>query len=251
MSIAAIIPARLASSRLPEKALLKETGKYLIQHVYEQVCRVRQIQDVFIATDHERILQAAESFGAKAFLTSPNHLSGTDRIAEVAARLNHGLILNVQGDEPEIDPAAIEHLAQMMLSNPDVEMGTLAVPIQDWDVFQRPNVVKVVVDNRGDALYFSRSSIPYCGTGGKPLSENTVAPLHHLGIYAFQRQFLLKFVSLPPGRLERLERLEQLRALEHGHRIRVGLWRKAFPGIDTPEEYRAFVERWKRSGQVQ
>jgi 3-deoxy-manno-octulosonate cytidylyltransferase (CMP-KDO synthetase) len=246
-SIAAYIPARYDSSRLPGKVLLKETGKYLIQHVYERVMQARHIEKVIIAADDERIIEAAAEFGAPAFMTSLEHKSGTDRIAEVARYHNHEFIVNVQGDEPDIEPAAVDQLAQMILDHPEIDMGTLAVPINDMSRYENPNVVKVVVDNVGDALYFSRSSLPHGGNHEKPLSELPVQPLHHLGIYAFRRDFLLKFVSLPRGRLEKQERLEQLRALEHGHKIRVGLLESANTGIDTPEQYEAFVERWKAS----
>ncbi|MDA0841370.1 MAG: 3-deoxy-manno-octulosonate cytidylyltransferase [Planctomycetota bacterium] len=246
-SIAAYIPARYDSSRLPGKVLLKETGKYLIQHVYERVLQARHIDQVIIAADDERIIEAAAEFGAPAFMTSLEHKSGTDRIAEVARNHNHEIIVNVQGDEPDIEPAAVDQLAQMMICHPEIRMGTLAVPINEISRYQNPNVVKVVIDNAGDALYFSRSPVPHGGNHEKPLSQLPFQPLHHLGIYAFRREFLLEFVSLQQGRLEQLEKLEQLRALEHGHKIRVGLLEFANTGIDTPEQYEAFVARWKAS----
>ena len=245
--IAAVIPARYGSSRLPAKCLLQETGKYLIQHVYEQVCRARRVGRVIIATDDERVMKAAESFGAEAALTSVEHQSGTDRVAEVAAKLDEGILINVQGDEPEIDPAAIDQLAEMMVESPETLMATLAVPIESEEKYLNPNVVKVVVDNSGDALYFSRSPIPYLGRGEAEFHNLPVRPLHHLGIYGFRRDFVLRFVALPQGKLEQLERLEQLRAIEHGHRIRVGLRPSGAPGTDTPEQYQAFVRRWQAS----
>ncbi|MBI2193199.1 MAG: 3-deoxy-manno-octulosonate cytidylyltransferase [Planctomycetes bacterium] len=244
---AAVIPARFASQRLPGKALLRDTGKYLVQHVHERVLRARSVDTVILATDDERILRAAESFGARAVMTSDRHLSGTDRIAEAAAALHHGIILNVQGDEPEVDPEALDQLVEMMRSEPDIPMTTLAFPVATPEAFSNPSVVKVVVDARGNALYFSRSPIPFNRTVGVPMSAWPVQPLHHMGLYGFRRAFLQKFVQLPTGRLEQLERLEQLRALEHGYRIRVGLRPRGHPGIDTPEEYRAFVERCIRS----
>jgi len=246
-SIAAYIPARYDSSRLPGKMLLKETGKYLIQHVYERVMQAKYIEQVIIAADDERIMEAAAEFGAPAFMTSLEHKSGTDRIAEVARNHNHEFIINVQGDEPDIEPAAVDQLAQMMIENPEVGMGTLAVPIDDMSRYENPNVVKVVIDNAGDALYFSRSPLPHGGNHEKPLSQLLFQPLHHLGVYAFRREFLLEFVSLSQGRLEQMERLEQLRAIEHGHKIRVGLLESANTGIDTPEQYEAFVARWRAS----
>jgi 3-deoxy-manno-octulosonate cytidylyltransferase (CMP-KDO synthetase) len=165
----------------------------------------------------------------------------------VARNHNHEFIINVQGDEPDIEPAAVDQLAQMMIENPEVGMGTLAVPIDDMSRYENPNVVKVVIDNAGDALYFSRSPLPHGGNHEKPLSQLLFQPLHHLGVYAFRREFLLEFVSLSQGRLEQMERLEQLRAIEHGHKIRVGLLESANTGIDTPEQYEAFVARWRAS----
>lgn len=244
-SVAAVIPARFASKRLPGKPILRETGKYLIQHVYEQVAKASHVGTVIIATDDERIFRAVEDFGGRVAMTSADHLSGTDRVAEVARELDAEILINVQGDEPEIEPEAVDQLAEMMIQSPDVGMGTLAVPIQSAERYLNPNVVKVVVDNSGDALYFSRASIPCLGSRETPLADSPVAPLHHLGIYGFRRDFLQQFVSWPPGKLEQLERLEQLRALENGYRIRVGLRPSGKPGIDTPEQYRAFVERWK------
>lgn len=246
-AVAVIIPARFASQRLPGKALLRETGKYLIQHVYERVRLARCGPTVIVATDDERIARAAESFHAKAVLTSPDHPSGTDRIAEVALGLSHPIILNVQGDEPEIEPEALDQLAEMMRTSPEVSMGTLAFPIASLENLLSPNVVKVVVDQLGDALYFSRSPIPFNRVEGMPLPQWAVRPLHHMGLYGYRRDFLLQFVKWPPGRLEQTERLEQLRAIEHGVRIRVGLRPHGHAGIDSAEEYRAFVERVRTS----
>jgi 3-deoxy-manno-octulosonate cytidylyltransferase (CMP-KDO synthetase) len=236
----------MASQRLPGKPLLHETGKYLIQHVYERVRLARRVRDVILATDDPGIVRAAESFGARAVLTASTHLSGTDRIAEVAAALQEDIVLNVQGDEPEIEPTAIDQLVDLMAGSADVRMGTLAYPITSRDEYLNPNVVKVVVDRIGDALYFSRSPIPAHRAGEESFDRWPVPPLHHMGVYGFRRDFLLTFVSLTPGRLEKLERLEQLRALEHGYRIRVGMRPSGHAGIDTPEEYRAFVQRWNQ-----
>src|SRR5690242_7642028 len=165
MRTAIVIPARYASSRLPAKPLLKETGKYLIQHVYERAMEARRACEVIVATDDERIFDAVRSFGGRAVMTRSDHASGTDRIAEVAAHLDSNTVLNLQGDEPQFEPQALDHLAELLASDPDYDMATLAVPITDKEVYLSPNVVKVVCDDRGRALYFSRSPIPMVRDG--------------------------------------------------------------------------------------
>jgi 3-deoxy-manno-octulosonate cytidylyltransferase (CMP-KDO synthetase) len=239
-----IIPARLQSTRLPEKLLLKETGKYLLQHTWERACEATRVTRVVIATDHERISAAATEFGAQARLTSPSHPSGTDRTAEAARILaSEGevfdLVVNVQGDEPELDAAVIDDLIALMESDPQAPMGTLAEPIQDPAEVLLPQVVKVVRDARGRALYFSRSPIPAGAAPGGPLQ-----PLRHVGIYAYRPEFLQTFCGLTPAPLEGVERLEQLRALWHGFPIQVGLLqRPGARGIDTRPDYDAFLAR--------
>ncbi len=224
----AVIPARYASTRLPGKPLLRETGKYLVQHVYERAAKA--FDRVIVATDDDRILRAVRSFGGEAMMTSAKHPNGTCRIAEVASKTPCDRIVNVQGDEPEVD---LRHLRLVAKLLDTAEMATLAVPFETETGAENPSRVKVVLDKKGFALYFSRSRIPHEG-----------AALLHLGLYAYTRPFLLKFVKLPTGRLEQGERLEQLRALENGVRIRVGVVRGAARGgIDTAEDYRAFVER--------
>jgi len=234
--VVAVIPARYAATRLPGKPLLKESGKYLVQHVYEAAASCRKIDRVVVATDDERIAQAVRSFGGEARLTSPAHPNGTSRIAEVAEQLDAEVVLNVQGDEPELPAHILESLVEAAREAP---MATLATPFTDLREADLPQRVKVVLDRTGHALYFSRSRIPH-GDG---------SPLLHLGLYGFQRRFLLEFAKLPPAPLESAERLEQLRALEHGFRIKVGIvaWR-SFGGIDTPQDYREFLKRLRERG---
>ncbi len=233
------IPARWGSTRFPGKMLHHIAGKPLVQHVWERCLQCREVDDIVIATDDERIVTAGTAFGARVVLTSPAHPSGTDRIAEAAGLFpGHGILINVQGDEPLISPRLIDRLAATLRQQPDIPMITAAAPIREPGLTADPNVVKVVLDDQGDALYFSRSPLPYF--------RNEVAclePLRHLGIYGFQRDFLLRFVSWPPAALEKAESLEQLRALAHGIRIRVLLTEDLSPGVDTPEQARAIESR--------
>lgn len=243
MNAVAVIPARYASSRFPGKPLARETGKFLIQHVVEKVTRAKRISDAIVATDDERIYEAVQSFGGRAMMTRADHPSGTDRVAEVARSIDADLILNVQGDEPELEPRYIDQLVERMAVDRDVSVGTLACPFSRDADPRDPNAVKVVIDARGRALYFSRSLIPYPrDAAGTP----TVATnwLLHIGIYAYRRDFLFDLAAMPPSRLELMERLEQLRVLESGHSIAVTQVERAFPGVDTPQDYAAFVARY-------
>lgn len=244
MTSIAVIPARYASTRLPGKPLLNQTGKYLIQHVYERVSCARRISKVIIATDDRRILEAVESFGGSACLTRQDHASGTDRVAEVAAGLSADIIVNVQGDEPEIEPACIDALVDLLADRTDCDMATLACPFPADGDPADPNAVKVVVDAAGRAIYFSRSPIPY-PRDGRSLQDHRDDFLLHLGIYAYRRDFLLRLAGWPVGRLEGIEKLEQLRVLERGCAIAVGLVERAAVGIDTPADYEAFVRRYR------
>jgi 3-deoxy-manno-octulosonate cytidylyltransferase (CMP-KDO synthetase) len=230
VSVAAIIPARFASTRFPGKPLAKIAGKPMIQRVYEAATQ-SQAEHVVVATDDERIADCVREFGGQVAMTRADHPTGTDRIAEVAAGLDADLIVNIQGDEPFIPPAVIDRLIEEMRADSAAAMGTIAVPMDPAD-FANPNAVKVVLDASGRALYFSRASIPHCRDGG----PEAVAPLHHWGIYAFRRDFLFEFISWPPSPLEECEKLEQLRALEHGATIRVLVERKKALGVDTPED---------------
>lgn len=228
----AAIPARWGSTRFPGKPLHLIAGKPLVQHVWERARKCQRIDEVVIATDDDRIFKAAEDFGAKALLTTADHPSGTDRIAEVAKSFpDHQTIINIQGDEPLISPALIDELAQVLQDEPTVRMISAAAPLEGEVHIYDPNVVKVVFDTHGDALYFSRSPIPH-------VRDTAAGARHyrHLGIYGFQRTFLFQFVAWPPSRLEQAECLEQLRALENGARIRMVLTDEVSPGVDTPEQ---------------
>ncbi len=241
MSIIAVIPARYASTRLPGKPLLKETGKFLIQHVVEQVRKAPDLDRVIVATDDERIARACQSFGAEAVMTRANHKTGTDRLAEVATALNladNDIVINVQGDEPEIPPDCIVALVNLVKSaRADFPMATLAAPLTAQRA-EDPNRVKVVFDPSGRALYFSRAKIPYDRD-----DAGHVRYFLHLGLYAYHAGFLRRFINLPQTPAEKAEKLEQLRALENGFGILVAVVPTAHSGIDTPEDYAAFVER--------
>ncbi|HMN97184.1 MAG TPA: 3-deoxy-manno-octulosonate cytidylyltransferase [Phycisphaerales bacterium] len=241
MNFAAVIPARMGSTRFPGKILASRTGKPLIEHVWERVRSASGLSRIVIATDDERIAEAVRIFGGEAWMTRPDHPNGTARIAEVAERLDCDAIINVQGDEPEIDPGTIEAVIDALRSRPDVPMSTAAAPFGGDDAAD-PNVVKVTLRVDGTALCFSRSLIPFDrDRAGSP------PPLRHLGIYGYRRAFLATYVSLPETPLERCERLEQLRVLEHGFPIAVALVASGAHGIDTEEQYDAFVARSRRS----
>ena len=235
----AIIPARFRSSRLPGKPLREVAGRTLIEHVYRRVEQVRGLDRILIATDDRRILDAVAAFGGEAVLTRADHESGTDRLAEAAAGLDTDtIVVNVQGDEPLIEPAAIERALEVARSG-DAEVVTLMTPLREPAAILDPNNVKVVVDRSGRALYFSRSPIPSSGNA-----------FLHLGLYVYRAGFLRTFARLEPSRLEQAERLEQLRALEHGFRIRVVEVESQSWGIDTPVDLEAF-ERFIGTEPVQ
>jgi 3-deoxy-manno-octulosonate cytidylyltransferase (CMP-KDO synthetase) len=227
--ILGVIPARFASSRFPGKALATIAGKSMLQHVYERALQAKYLTSLIIATDDERIYDAALEFGAVVRMTRSDHLSGTDRVAEIASSENADLIVNIQGDEPLIDPAAIDAAALALIGDTDLAMGTLKKRIADPEEISNPNVVKVVTDRRGDALYFSRCPIPY-------VRDGSVIHYKHIGLYVYRRKFLLRYSEMPVGPLEQVERLEQLRALENGHRIRVVETEYDSLGVDTPED---------------
>jgi 3-deoxy-manno-octulosonate cytidylyltransferase (CMP-KDO synthetase) len=245
MRVAIVIPARFASSRLPGKPLLRETGKYLIQHVYEQAAAATSASLVVVATDDERIRKAVEGFGGNVVMTRADHPSGTDRVAEVAAGLGSHVVVNVQGDEPQLDPAAVDQLVGLLASDPGADMATLAAPLPDREAYLSPNVVKVVCDDRGRALYFSRSPIPMAREGEPDLASRPACYLQHLGVYAYRRAFLLKLAATPPHPLEEVEKLEQLRVLGTGGAIQVGRVAHAHRGVDTPADYEAFVRAYR------
>lgn len=249
MKTAIVIPARYRSTRLPGKPLLRETGKYLIQHVYERARDCKLATNVIVATDDPRIEAAVESFGGRVVRTKRSHPSGTDRVAEVASQTDAEIILNVQGDEPLIDPASLDLLANLLQGNPAAEMATLAVPFQSVEHWKNPNCVKVVCDNNGRALYFSRSPIPFVRDGAPDLTARPPSFLLHLGLYAYRRDFLLKLAAAPPEPLEQLEKLEQLRVLALGRHIQVGIVAHAGIGVDTREDYDRFVACYRNSQQ--
>ena len=236
-SVAVVIPARWGSTRFPGKPLHLLAGKPLLQHVWERSLQARQIARILIATDDARIREVALRFGAEVIMTSPEHPSGTDRIAEVATRLR-GIthFINVQGDEPLIDPHLIERLASTMRKDSNIAMITAATPFADLREARNPNAVKVVLNRTGDALYFSRSPIPLHRDAHDPASH--VLPLLHLGIYGYRRDTLRRLVRLAPTPLECCEKLEQLRALEHGIPIRVLETSHRGIGVDTPKDAR-------------
>lgn len=237
-----VIPARLGSTRLPGKPLARETGKYLIEHVYEAAGRAQLPRGVGVATDAPEVCRAVQGFGGQAWLTSPHHASGTDRVAEVARNwLDDEIIVNVQGDEPDIAPEAIDRVIEMLREDTTAVMATLATPIRDRHQWLDPACVKVVFDTEGNSLYFSRSPLPYIREGEPDFEADPPRIFQHVGMYGYRRGFLLQLTEMPPSPLERLERLEQLRALENGHRIKVAVIDEPSFGIDTPEDYRRFV----------
>lgn len=280
MKVIVCIPARYESTRFANKVLAKDTGKFLIQHTYEQACKAKLPESVLIATDDHKVLDAAKSFGAECVLTSVEHNSGTDRITEAVKKLEDrgqrtedrgqktedsrgkklnpepctlnadDIVVNLQADEPEIDPANIDAVAQRLIDNPDAPMATLASEFESAEQVANPNIVKVVItsdqgratsDGHGKAIYFSRSAIPYDRQSGGvgPVGQY----LRHLGIYAYRKEFLLEFTKLPQGRLEQIEKLEQLRAIENGYSILVTKVKHTCDGIDTQEQYAEFVKR--------
>jgi len=241
MKIVGIIPARWASTRLEGKVLADILGKPMIQHVWERAKRSSLLDEVYIACDNDNVFRVVEEFGAKAIMTSSDHTSGTDRIAEAAARIEADVILNIQGDEPLIEAAVLDALAQAMQEDPLVLMATVIKKFDSIKEIESPNVVKVVIDIYKDAIYFSRSSIPFYR------DTDTVNKVFykHLGFYAYRREFLLKYKDLPASSLEQAERLEQLRALEGGVRIRTIQTDYDTISVDTPEDLHAVIERLK------
>lgn len=247
LSSMVVIPARLASTRLPRKMLLAETGKPLIQHTYESAKAARRPKEVIVATDHEEIAAAVRAFGGRIEMTDPDLPSGTDRVAEVARRLPAvDVVVNVQGDEPEAAAEAIDLMIELLAARPEAVMATVAAPLRRREALHDPACVKVVCDARGRALYFSRSLIPFPREwDDQRLSGDPPVFLQHMGLYAYRRDFLLQLAQMPPSMLEQVERLEQLRVLEAGYAIHVGIVHRASVGIDTPDDYRSFVHRYQ------
>ncbi|MDR2704731.1 MAG: 3-deoxy-manno-octulosonate cytidylyltransferase [Planctomycetaceae bacterium] len=243
-----IIPARYASTRLPRKLLLDVKGKPLIQYTYEAALKATLPESVSVACDHREIFEIVEKFGGTVFMTNPNAQSGTDRVAEVAAKMSENevdIVVNVQGDEPEIAGKSIDLVIRMLIDHPNAVMATLATPIRNQKQLEDPACVKVVFDHTGRALYFSRSVIPYPRNGVTTELLQLEPPLfyQHVGLYAYRRDFLLALSRLPQSDLEKTESLEQLRVLHHGFAIMVGVVNEPTFGIDTPEDYKRFVEK--------
>lgn len=240
-----VIPARLASTRLPRKLLLRETGKSVLQHTYESASRASSPLGLCVAADHRELADDVRGFGGEVTMTDPNAASGTDRIAEVARTLSDiDVIVNVQGDEPEIAGQAIDLAIRLLEDQPDAVMSTLATPIRTREQLLDPSCVKVVFDSAGRALYFSRSPIPHAQNGmDEALTANPPLFHQHIGLYAYRREFLLQLAEMPRSDLEKTENLEQLRVLSAGHTIQVGVIDEPTVGIDTEKDYRAFVRR--------
>jgi 3-deoxy-manno-octulosonate cytidylyltransferase (CMP-KDO synthetase) len=244
-----IIPARLSSTRLPRKLLRRQTGKSLIRHTYEAARGAARPVGICVATDHADIFDEVRSFGGRAEMTDPQAASGTDRVAEVARALpDADIVVNLQGDEPELSGGSIDLAIRLLEEDPDAVMSTLATPIRSRRQLEDPACVKVVFDRRGRALYFSRSPIPHPRQWGDTLLSTDPARFYqHIGLYAYRREFLLTLAEMPQSELEKIEKLEQLRVLESGYPILVGLVDEPTFGIDTPQDYRAFVQRVARA----
>lgn len=230
MKIVGVIPARLGSTRFPDKVLRLIAGKPMIQHVWDRAVCAKSLSDLIVACDDVRVRDCVQGFGGKAVLTSADHPNGTSRIGEIAQAVPADIFINIQGDEPLMNPANIDAVAEVFNKAPALQVATLAVPKTDREGYQNPNVVKAVCDAEGNALYFSRAMVPYDRDGAG------VAYLKHLGIYAYRRDFLLEFIRWDMGRLEQIEKLEQLRILERGVKIRVVLTHSDSLGVDTPED---------------
>ncbi|NWF94115.1 MAG: 3-deoxy-manno-octulosonate cytidylyltransferase [Syntrophaceae bacterium] len=250
MRVAAIIPARYGSTRFEGKPLADILGKPLIQHVYEGVCQSRLIDKVIVATDDQRILEAVRGFGGSGVITSPDHPTGTDRVAEVARRLKAEIIVNVQGDEPLIKGPIIDKAIRPLLRDDTLSMSTLMTRIEEVKDWLNPHIVKVVVDQKGFALYFSRSPIPFPRglnierlLSRDPRSEGLLPRklFKHIGVYVYRRNFLLRYSKMKPTPLEKLEKLEQLRAIENGYRIKVTAVNYEPLSVDTPEDLQRVV----------
>lgn len=239
MKTACIIPSRYASTRLPGKPLKMIVGKTLIRRVYEQTSKAKSIDDVIVATDSKLIEKEVKGFGGKVVITSKKHNTGTDRIAEVAKNTDYDIIVNVQGDEPLIEPELIDNLVREISTNDDLDMVTAAAPLRESE-YEDLSCVKVVRNIYGEALYFSRSLIPY------PRHEFSVPPLKHIGIYAYRKEFLLKYANMKQTSLEKTESLEQLRLLENGYKIGVVTVKSYGIGVDTQEDLEKVIEYIKR-----
>jgi len=228
-----VIPARFASTRFPAKVLAKIDGKPMIRHVWEKAVSCKELDEVLIACDHQEVFKAAQDFKAQVVMTDPHHPSGTDRIAQAVKDLKVDIVVNIQGDEPFIDPRTIDALSVLLKQDAKVMMGTVIKEITDEADFLNPNVVKCVVDDKGNALYFSRSPIPYHRNKNNP---SGVKNYKHLGLYAYRKDFLMQYKDWPKGVLESAEELEQLRVLEHGVKIKTTVTTYESIAVDTPQD---------------
>lgn len=243
MKTLCVIPARYASTRLPGKPLKDIAGKPMICRVYKRALKAQSMSEVLVATDDERILAVVKEHGGKAMLTAKNHPTGTDRLAEVAAAYPEvDVIVNVQGDEPLIEPKLIDELAAVFTEDENLQMATVMTPMVSEEEKNNPNNVKVITDRNGYALYFSRSLIPY------PRNDEGVPVYKHIGIYAYRRDFLLKYAKMAPTPLESTESLEQLRALENGYKIKVVKTDYRFVGVDTAEDLALVNKIYREEG---
>jgi 3-deoxy-manno-octulosonate cytidylyltransferase (CMP-KDO synthetase) len=231
--VVVVIPARYGSTRLPGKPLVSLAGQPMIRRVYERAKSAQNVDRVIVATDDERIVKAVETFGGEARMTRPDHRTGTERVAEVAAHVEGEIFVNVQGDEPLLDPVAVETAVRALLEEPQAPISTVATPIRTPGNIMDPNAVKVVLDFDDNALYFSRAPIPWVRDTA---SKIQVRHLKHLGLYVFQRDALLEYPTLPQGELEKIEQLEQLRWLENGWKIRVAEVQHDAVSVDVPED---------------
>jgi 3-deoxy-manno-octulosonate cytidylyltransferase (CMP-KDO synthetase) len=253
MKITAIIPARYASTRFEGKALADIKGKPMVRHVYERTAGARLVSEVIIATDDERIATAVRAFGGRVVMTSRDHETGTDRLAEVAAGLDSEIVVNVQGDEPLIEPAMIDEAIRPLVEDPTIVMGTLKCRIRNLHDFLSPNVVKVVTDRNGFALYFSRSPLPNFRDKWNDLKDEAfnsgkLLCHKHVGLYVYRRDFLLQYARMAPSQLELSEKLEQLRVLENGYRIKVVETAYESIGVDTPGDLEKVLEKLRAKG---
>jgi 3-deoxy-manno-octulosonate cytidylyltransferase (CMP-KDO synthetase) len=255
-----VIPARLASTRLPEKLLRKAGGKTILHHTFEAASRSSIAEGIVVAVDDPRIADEVHSFGGRWIMTDPACASGTDRIAEVAEAMPEvDVFVNVQGDEPEIDPVVIDLVASTLIQDAEADMSTAGTPIRDPAALDDPSCVKIVMAlgeskngaGQGRAVYFSRAAVPFARDGVDVSKLSAEPPIywHHIGLYAYRREFLYWFAQQPPSLLEQTERLEQLRAIEAGKRIMVARVESATPGIDTAEDLDAFIQRQRHLGR--
>jgi 3-deoxy-manno-octulosonate cytidylyltransferase (CMP-KDO synthetase) len=250
MKITAIIPARYASTRFEGKALADIKGKPMVRHVYERTAMAQLVSEVVVATDDERIASVVRAFGGRVVMTSRDHETGTDRLAEVAAGLDSEIVVNVQGDEPLIEPAMIDEAIRPLVEDPAIVMGTLKSRIRNLHDFLSPNVVKVVTDRNGFALFFSRSPLPNFRDKWNDLKDEAfnsgkLLCHKHVGLYVYRRDFLLQYARMAPSQLELSEKLEQLRVLENGYRIKVVETAYESIGVDTPGDLEKVIERLK------